>query len=582
MSTPRKRPGAARAPKVARSRRSPRPIWQQYAEDVVAGTVPAGRLVRLAAERFLADLSHYGTARSRRALWLDEAAADRAVRFFPKLLRHHKGEWSGQPFELAPWQAFIIANLLGWKRQDGTRRFRKGLAEVPRKNGKTQLGAGLGLYLLTADGEPGAEIYAAATKRDQATILHDEATRMVRSSPALRARVGVFRQNLHVLQTHSKFEPLGADHNTLDGLNPSAVLVDELHAHKTRHLLDVLETAMGSRRQPLLFAITTAGHSRASVCWELHEYARQVLETAVDDPSFFAYVAAMEPGDDWTLEATWARANPNLGVSVKLDYLRRECEQAQRIIGKQNAFRRLHCNDWTEQRNRWLELEVWDRCSAPVDLDTLAGRRCFLGLDLSTNRDVTALVAYFPPEEEGEPGEVLPFFFIPEAGIPERVRGDGVPFDTWSELGLVTATPGDAVDYSWIRERIHRLREESMVDVVEIAYDPWGATQFAPELAAEGFVMVPTRQGWQTMAPALRELERLLLLGRLAHGGHPVLRWMVSNVAVVEDSAGNVRPHKGASADRIDGVVALAMAVHRASLHAGGTELEADDLLLVV
>lgn len=580
------KPAAKAAPK-GRAPAVPRrvvPAWESYAEAVATEREPASRFVRLAAERFLGELSRWGT-KPGRAYRFDEAEASRVVRAFPALFRHHKGEWAGRAFELEAWQQFLVAQVFGWRAKDGRRRFRKAYVEVPRKNGKSQIAAGVGLLLLCADGEPGAEVYSAATKRDQALLVHDEATRMVKSSPALARRVGAFRHNLHVTATHSKFEPLSADFNTLDGLNPHGVIVDELHAHRSRDLLDVLETAMGARRQPLLFLITTAGHGRASVCWELHEYGRQVLEGTVEDPSFLAYIAGADAGDDWTEPATWRKANPNLGVSVKEDYLRRECEQAQAIPSKQAAFRRLHLNDWTEQRTGWLPLEAWDACAGAVDPEELAGRRCYVGLDLSTSRDVTAAVAFFPPEdgaEDGEPGAVLPQFWIPADNVAERVRSDGVPFDAWAEAGLVTLTPGNVVDYAWVREWFHALRERWDFEVVEVAYDPWGAVQLATELQEDGFLMVPMRQGFQSMAPALRELERLVLGRRLAHGGHPVLRWMAGNVAVKLDPAGNAKPDKSAAADRIDGIVALAMAVGRASLAAGAREVDPDELLMVL
>lgn len=577
-STPPKR----RAPPVKkRASAAPPPPWIQYALDVSTGVLQTSRLVKLAAERFLGELSTYGTKAGHR-IWFDEACAERACRFFPTLLVHHKGEWAGQPFALAAWQNFIVANLFGWKRKDGTRRFRKGYTEIPRKNGKSQLAAGIGINLLAADGENGAEVYSAATKRDQASITHDEATRMVRSSPALSRRVGVFRHNLHVLATHSKFEPLSADFNTLDGLNPHGVIVDELHAHRNRDLLDVLETAMGARRQPLMFMITTAGYSRSSVCWEMHEYSRKLLEGNVEDDSFFAYVAGCDPGDDWTNPSTWAKANPNLNVSVKLDYLRRECEQAKQIPSKQNAFRRLHLDDWTEQRDRWIDLEAWDACSTAVDPGELSGRRCYVGIDLSSSRDVTAAVAYFPPETEEEPGQVLAWFWIPEDTIQARVRDDGVPFDAWVDVGLVTATPGNVIDYAWIRRQLNELREEHEFDVVEVPYDPWGAVQLATQLQEDGFSPVPTRQGFATLSPAMKELEKLILSRGLAHGGNPVLRWMVGNVATKQDPAGNIKPDKSTSSDRIDGVVALIMAVGRASLNGGAQSVDPEELLMVL
>jgi phage terminase large subunit-like protein len=373
-----------------------------YAHAVAAGRVLANHLVRLACRRHLEDLS---SATARR-LRFDSAAARHAIEFFG-FLRHSKGEWAGQTFALAPWQAFVVGCLFGWQRSDGLRRFRTAYCAVSRKNGKSTLSAGIGLYLLVADGERGAEVYSAATTRDQARIVFDEAKRMVASSPALMRRVGILINNLHVAASAARFMPLSSDATSMDGLNVHGAIIDELHAHKSRHVVDVLETATGARRQPLLFEITTAGYDRHSICYEHHDYSIKVLESVIQDDSWFAFIAAADESDDWTDPAVWRKANPNFGLSVKADDLARKAEKAIALPGAQNAFRRMHLNEWTEQAERWIDMAAWDACDAPVDLDQLRGRPCFGGLDLSTTTDITALAWVFPPDHDDDLWRVL-------------------------------------------------------------------------------------------------------------------------------------------------------------------------------
>jgi phage terminase large subunit-like protein len=388
------------------------------------GRILANQFVRLACERHLEDL---GSAAAR-GLRFEVAAARHAIAFFG-FLRHSKCEWAGQTFTLAPWQAFVVGSLFGWTRPDGLRRFRTAYCAVPRKNGKSMLSAGIGLYLLIADGEHGAEVYSAATSRDQARIVFDEAKRMVGSSPALKRRVGILINNLHVATTASRFMPLSSDSSTMDGLNVHGAIIDELHAHKSRHVVDVLETATGARRQPLLFEITTAGYDRHSICYEHQDYSIKVLEGTVPDDSWFAFIAAADESDDWTDPDVWQKANPNFGLSVKADDLARKAEKALALPGAQNAFRRMHLNEWTEQAERWIDLAAWDACDARVDLEALRGRPCCGGLDLSTTTDVTALAWVFPPEDEDGLWRVLSRYFVPAEHLKKRAERDRVPYD---------------------------------------------------------------------------------------------------------------------------------------------------------
>jgi phage terminase large subunit-like protein len=576
----------------------------RYARDVVDGRYVVGKLVRQACERHLRDLVE-GPARG---LYFDVDAAERALTFYG-FLKHSKGEWAGRKLVLRPWQEFIEGSVFGWQRQygqctscenwsvvnpataliicdnpeceptpaapgdlDWLRRFRTAYEELARKNGKSTRASGRGLYLAFFDGEGGAEVYAAATKRDQAKIVWSEASRMVKASPSLKARITSLTNNLHILGTASKFEPLGADNDSTDGLNIHGAIVDELHAHKTRSMVDVLETATGSRRQPLISYITTAGFDRHSVCWEKHDYGVKILEGIIEDDSYFAFIASIDEGDDWRDPAVWPKANPNLGVSVKMDDLQMKAERAKQVPGQQNAFKRLHLDVWTEQAERWLDVAVWDENAGPDDCQTLReklqGRECYGGLDLSSNTDLTSLSLYFPdPELEGddEAVAVLSFSWIPEENMRQRAERDRVPYPEWVEQGFIASTPGNSIDHDFIRTELNELAGEFVIK--EIGFDPWNARQIATQLAGDGFEMVEIRQGFYTMSEPSKLLETLVLRRRLRHGGQPVLRWAASNVAVATDASGNIKPDKKKSTERIDPVVSLVTALARVVAH---------------
>lgn len=528
--------------------------------------------------RHIDDLEHGAD----RGLRFDERLAARACAFFPRFLRHSKGEWAGYPLHLEPWQQFIIWSLFGWLRDDGARRFRTAYMEVARKNGKTTLAAGIGLYLLDADGEPGAEVYTAATKRDQARIAHGEATRMVKASPLLRRRIRVYRDNLHVVETASKFEPLGRDADSMDGLNVHGAIVDEIHAHRTRDVWDVLDTATGSRRQPLIVGITTAGFDRQSLCWELHEYTEKVLDGALQDDSWFGAIYAIDDADNDPFdESIWPKANPNLGVSVKLDDMRRLAMKAREMPSALNSFLRLRLNRWTQAESSWINMDVWRENAAPVDADALKGRTCYGGLDLSSTTDITAFVLVFPPTGAGDRYHVLCRFWIPEDSMRERSLRDRVPYDAWVRDGYITATPGNVIDYDYVLAQIDE--DAQRYDIAEIAFDRWGATRIVQDLEDAGMAVVQFGQGFSSMSSPTKELERLLLARKLAHGGNPVLSWMAGNVVVREDPAGNIKPDKGRSSEKIDGIVALIMALDRALRHtkAAGSVYEERGLVIL-
>lgn len=552
---------------------------QEFIDDVLAGRMVVGRLVRLAVERHVRDLEE-GEARG---LVFDSTRAKIALAFF-SLLKHYKGEWAGMPITLEPWQQFILWVLFGWyvMTADGgrRRRFKTALIEVARKNGKTTLAAGTGLFMLTADGEAGAEIYSVATKRDQARICHGDATQMVKSSAQLKKSVKVYKNNLHITETASKFEPLSSDYNTLDGLNIHFAIGDELHAWPDRALWDVIETATGARLQPMLMAISTAGSDTQGLLWQLHEYADKVLSGVLQDDSFFGMIFALDEGDDWENEAVWVKANPNLGISKYWDDMRTKAKRAKEMPAALNAFLRLELNVWTRGETKWMNMDAW-RAGPAVSLDGLAGRTCYAGLDLSSVGDITALVLVFPPEAEGDPFMVLVYFFVPEDAIEERARKDRVPYPAWVRQGFLIATPGNIVDYDFIMGVLEQAMEQ--YDLRELAFDRWGSQKITTDLQNRlGFtvdqkvhemsgdpLLVQFGQGFASMSPPMKELERLVLSHLLAHGNHPVLTWMADNVVARVDPAGNIKPDKEKSREKIDGVTALIMALARALLYTG-------------
>ncbi len=563
---------------MARTRKPKAPSCavEAYARAVVDGKVLAGKLVKLACQRHLGDLA---SAKGRGLVW-DGAAASHAIAFFGHL-RHSTGEWAHQPFELQPWQAFVIGSLFGWKRVDGLRRFRTAYVEVARKNGKSVLLAGTALYALIADGEPGAHVYAAATTRDQARIVFGEAERMVDASPALRSRITRTVNNLAVLPTSSWFRPLSADASKMDGLNVHFAAVDEVHEHSSPEIIQKLNTATGSRRQPLVFEITTAGYDRQSVCWQHHEFSVKTLEGTVPPEaadSWFAFIATIDPGDDWTNPSVWIKANPSLGVTVKVEDLKRQVEEAREMPAQQNAIRRLRLNEWTEQVTRWIDMGVWADGAAPFDEDDLLGRPCYAGLDLARVNDLSSLALVFPPERPGDTVKVIWRHWCSEEDILRRARRDRAPYTVWRDQGWLNATEGNTTDFRFIEAEIVALA--TRFNILEVAYDRTFAGELVRNLQDEGLTMVEFGQGFISMGPASAELMRLLIGRELQHGGNPVATWCASNVTVRRDPAGNEKPDKERSTERIDAVVAAIMAVGRLQVGVGGSVYEQRGLLV--
>ena len=493
--------------------------------------------------------------------WYDIEAANRAVGFFRDCLTHVKGEKAGQPFELDNWQEAIVSALFGWKRQDGTRRFRTAYIEIPRKNGKSTLCAGLALYLLFSDGESGAEVYSCAAEREQASIVFDIAAQMVQSEAVLRDCSKTFRKSIAIERTASSYKVLSADAYTKHGLNASAIIFDELHAQPNRDLWDVMATSTGARLQPLTVAITTAGYDRNSICWEQHEYAERVRDGVIEDDSFLPVIYAAGKEDDFRVVETWKKANPAYGISIRDDYLEREAKRAAELPSYENTFRRLHLNQWTEQATRWLPLEKWDEAEPFEPFDN---RPCWAGLDLASTTDIAAFVLV-SPDGEGSI-DVLPTFWIPEENAYSRERRDKVPYMTWIKQGLIRSTSGNVIDYDQIREDILKMADE--FNIQEIAVDRWNSTQLVTQLDGElsGRVEIAMfGQGFRSMSAPCKLLESLVMSKKCRHGGNPVLRWMMNNVSIESDASLNIKVSKKRSTEKVDGVVALVMGLARAS-----------------
>jgi len=527
-----------------------------------------GKLEQQAYDRHEADLKRQGTSGFPFRYYPE--AAQRAVDFFQKHLKHGSGEWAGQPFILSDWEKFIVRMAFGWLRPDGSRRYRYIYIQVARKNGKTEFAAGLLLAVMFLDNEAGSECYTVATKRDQAKICWEAARRMILQSPVLRQFSKPMKTSIVVEDLWAKIEPLSADYNTLDGLNTHGAVLDEIHQHRDSGLWDVIDTSTGARRSPLMIGISTAGAGMAGVAWDLRKHGVEVLdpEDMVTDDAFLFYICEPDEGDDWKDSTTWQKGNPNLGISVKEEQIAEKCQRAQDSPRNQNAFRRLHCNEWTEQVERFIDLDVWDQCAGPVGWselpEHLSGRRCYAGIDLSTSIDLTALVLAFP-DPETEKVALIADFWLPMDSLRKRVEKDKVPYDTWRDLGLLHLTPGNVIDYDYILQSL--LEKSRLYEIPEICYDPYLALQFALRAQEEGLPMIEHRQGVITMNEPTRAFERLILSRKLEHGGNPVLRWMAGNVAVTENATGLLKPDKKVSTERIDGIVAGIMAVGRAAIH---------------
>ena len=502
----------------------------------------------------------------------DERKAQRVVRFI-EALRHTKGEFHGQPFHLLPWQEKIIRDVFGTVRDDDPtmRQYTTAYIEIPKKNGKSELGAAIALNMLINDDEWKAEVYSCASDRQQAAIVFDVAVDMVRQSPALMKRVKIIPSTRRMIYqpTGSIYQVLSSEVATKHGLNVSACIFDELHTQPTRALYDVMTQGSGdARKQPLWFLLTTAGTDRNSICWEVHQKALDILEGRKIDPRFYPVLFGLPDEADWTSEENWYRANPSLDHTITIDKVRDAFRKAQETPADENQFRQLRLNQWVKQSVRWMPMDKWDECGGVVDPYALEGRACYAGLDLSSTSDLTALVLVFPPTSEDEPYRVLPFFWLPEETLSLRVRRDHVPYDQWAKRGFIQTTEGNVVHYGFIERFICELGER--YDIREIAHDRWNATMMVQTLEDDGFTMAPFGQGFRDMSPPTKELMRIVLEHKLCHGGHPVLRWNMDNAYVRTDPAGNLKLDKEKSTEKVDGAVALVMALDRAMKNLNG------------
>jgi phage terminase large subunit-like protein len=508
------------------------------------------------------DLAGYDPFRTAGDCRWNQEAAERAVSFFGDVLTHPDDSHStkaGDKFVLQKWQADYVATLYGWKRPNGSRRYRESLAGIPRKNGKSTLAAGLVLLELTAMGRQGAQIYSAAQSRDQAALVYNMAARMVRGSRHLAKKLDPINSTKRITYKAKGnfYRAIPADAGPVHGTKPAVVIFDELHTQRTRDLYDALKTGQGATPDPLFVSITTAGHDRHSICYDVWNTARQVRDRQIDADYFLPLLYELGDDEDWQDESTWHKCNPNLGVSIQLDpFLRDECQHAKESPGYENTFRNLYLNQWTQQDVRWLSMDKWDACGE-TKLPDLAGLDCFLGVDLSTTTDITAVVAVFTAQDGGV--YVLPHFWIPEDTMRQKENLDRVPYSAWVRSGHVTTVPGNWIEYNPIREYINDLHQT--YNVRKVAIDRWNASQFTQDLMGDGFDVEFFGQGFASMSAPAKEMERLVLAGQLYHANNPVLHWMAGNVAKEEDAAGNIKPSKKVSTQRIDGIVATVMAV---------------------
>lgn len=529
--------------------------WNAYGLAVIAGEIPVCRWTRLAVERHYRDLQ----TGHLRGLWFSDAHAQHALESF-LYLRHSKGEWAGQAFIPSPWQQFWVALAFGWMRDDGTRRFREVWEEVPRKNGKSTKLAGIGLYLFFFDGEGGAEVYTAATKMEQAKLTHDESLRMVKASPHLRRHIADRRSELFVRGQANKFVPLGRDSMTMDGLNPHGAILDEVHAHPNREIYDVIKSGFGARLQPMLWQITTAGFNLASFGYEQHCYAKKVLEGVVEDDELLAVIYTVDDPEKWTDPLEWAKANPNLGVSVYLDGLRMACDAAVKKPTEQPNFKTKRLNIWLAGGESWITISAWRACEdKTLTLDDFEGEECFIGIDLAEKSDVAALCLVF---QRGGKFYVFVRLYHNEFEV-NKPESDHLR--RYEATGELLVNEGNATDFDHIRTDLEAFAKR--FDVREVPYDPKFSSYFVTKLVEKGLPMVEISQTSAHFTMPITEIENLVLTGELVHEGNTAMEWMMSNVVLrVSKFSGLKHPTKEKAAEKIDGPVAMLIAMGRALL----------------
>jgi len=538
-------------------------LIDSYAKRVVDGAVPAGKYHRLSCARHLRDRAREASADF--PYRFDLGQAQRFFRF-AGLLRHYKGEWAGRPILLEPHQQFRLGSIFGWRHVETFyRRFRTAYNELPRKQGKSLEAGVVAIYVTFFDDEPGAEGYTIATKRDQAKIVFDNAKELVLRS-GLRGRIAPLKNNLSRASTSQKLEPLGADADSTDGLNPHLIIVDELHKHKNRDLLDVMETATGARRQALNFQITTAGDDPISPCGRQHDYACAILDDVLVDETFFAFIAHADvglqgvPDDDWLDERTWAKANPNFGVSVKPDEMRALATKAANMPDAAAAFKQKRLNIWVNATTPWLSIDGWRKGQTTWRVDELEGAPCYIGIDMSSKIDLTAVVLLFPPTADRPTWRIVPWCLTPADTLKARAHRDRAPYEVWVDQGFLRTNPGNRIDQglvrAWVREADERF------DVQHIGIDPWNAGGLVQELGedGDGLPIIEVPQTMSQLSAPSKDFEAEVLDGLVDAGGHPLMLWCVNNAVVYKDTNDNIRPTKKRSRGRIDPVVAAVIA----------------------
>lgn len=527
--------------------------YNSYIDQVKSGEIKTCKWIQLAIDRHLNDLK----TGKEKGLYFDEAAAEKAISFF-SLLKHYKGKFKGQPFHLLPWQAFFIALLFGWKKADGNRRFSYAYLKVSRKNGKTTLASGICLYGLIADGESGSEVYTSATTRDQASICFKDATEIINADPNLKSIVEVWKNSITFSANASFLKPVSSEAGNLDGLNPHIALVDEYHAHKTDEVFNVMKSGMGSRTQPIHLTITTAGFNRTSPCYTYEKTCKKILQGELEDDSQLALIFDLDEEDDYLDEANWIKANPSLGSTPSVEFLRREVQQAKNNPSQLVNLLTKNFNKWTDSSSTWIEYEKWKENKIPdhIDDDYLSTLDCFGALDLSSTRDITSFTKTWVDD-----GKVYSrnIYYIPEDTLWARVKKDRVRYDLWVEEGWIKVTPGNTLDYGFIKNDI--MEDMDRFQLKGIAFDRWNSDQLVIWLTGEGVEMYPHGQGFVSMSAPAKKFETMVYQKQFLHDGNPVTAWMLGNVELSTDPSGNIKPDKKKSPEKIDGIVSGIMSL---------------------
>lgn len=525
--------------------------YNQYIREVLSGDIITGDFIKLAVKRHVADLKRQSTENF--PYYFDEKHGQRFITF-AQTCKHWKGTYAKEYIKLEPWQQFYFIVLFGWMKEEGGYRFNTSYLEIGRKNGKTTMLAIKALAHLKLDKEAGAQAYIAATKEDQARIGFKDVTGIIKASPGLSELFKIYTKS--VTMGDSFIRPLGSDSNTQDGFDPSRGYIDEYHAHPTSEMLNVLESGMAARQSPMIDIITTAGYNQQSPCYtEMRKTAIEVLKGIKEDESLFALIYSLDEEDDWNDEGCWIKANPNIGVSVRLPFLRERYLKAKNESGsKEVDFKTKNLNIWTQAAKTWIADEKYMECFG--EYPPLKGLECNGALDLASVRDIAAFYLVFTINGKKYR---LPFFFIPEEAIRERSKRDGVNYETWYKNGFLIKTPGNVTDYDFIRAKIGELN--TIYHIVSIAYDRWNASQLIINLTADGFTCNPFGQGFASMSTPTKELEKLIMTKEYVHDGNPVERWMFGNIMLTRDAAGNIKIDKGKSKEKVDGPVALVMAL---------------------